>query len=147
MRLEPLCEMKLSYRKEDAYGAEFVEMHPNGGDEGSGYGEGEATLTGQRLTGTARWANHPHILGDGMVQPNVHGIITTHDGALVLFSLTGRTLFLTPKADQLLRMTFEAEDQRYRWLNSAFCVLEGVGDVGFFRTKVYVCINELAEGT
>src|SRR5262249_47277186 len=82
MRLEPLCEMHLSYRKEDAYGAEFIELHPYGGEEGSAYGEGDATLTGERLSGTARWANHPHILGDGMVQPNVHGIITTHDGAL-----------------------------------------------------------------
>ena len=148
MRLEALCNMTLNYRTEPAYGGGFMMFHLSDGKEASAYGEGDATFVGERLTGTARWVNYEHIRGDGMLEPNVHGIITMHDGALVLFSLEGRTLFVTPKGDQLLMVKFEAEDQRYRWLNTTFCVLEGVldPDAANFKTKIYVCINELAEG-
>jgi hypothetical protein len=91
--------------------------------------------------------NHPHRRSDKTMLPDLHGIITTHDGAFVLFSLEGRTIFPDPKGNQLLTTTFEAEDERYRWLNTSFCVLEGVIDLetGQFKTQVYICINEMAE--
>ncbi len=147
MRLELLCEMTLTYRKESAYNAPFIILRPYGGEEGSAYGEGDGVITGERLSGTSRWVNHPHRRSDKTMLPNTNGIITTHDGAFVLFSLEGRTIFPTPKGNQLLTVTFEAEDPRYTWLNETFCVMEGVIDLetGQFNTRVYRCINELAE--
>ena len=146
MRLELLCEMNLAYELKDGK-PDVVFVRPYGGEEGSAFGAGTGTVTGDKLSGTVRWFNHPHRRSDKTMLPNVHGIITTPDGASVLFTLEGRTIFPTPIGNQLLTTTFEAEDERYRWLSSAFCVLEGVIDMstGEFKTRVYVCINELAE--
>jgi hypothetical protein len=52
--------------------------------------EGDATFSGQRLSGTARWMNGGR--SDGVNQPDVHGVIRTDDEAFVLFTLQGRTL-------------------------------------------------------
>jgi hypothetical protein len=150
MRLEQLCEMELTYREEKAYGQKFVLMRPYGSEEGSGYGEGDGTVNGSRLKGTLRWVNHPHRRSDKVMLPNAHGIITTDDGALVMFALEGRTVFEGDKGNQLLVITFEAEDERYRWLNNTFCVFEGVIGAAALRvrsSRVYLCINELIDET
>ncbi len=39
--------------------------------------------------------------------------------------------------------TFEAEDERYQWLNNTFCVVEGVIANLSMQARVYDCINEL----
>ncbi len=58
-----------------------------------------------------------------------------------------------PIGNQLLPIFFEAEDERYRWLNNAVCILEGTikerpttgpgrpQQVGSGR--VFTCVNEL----
>ena len=41
-------------------------------------------------------------------------------------------------------MCFEAEDDRYLWLNTAICVLEGlITGHGQMRARIYSCVHEL----
>lgn len=145
MQLEYLCDMDLVYQEAPGLGAPFLLIRPYGGEEGTGYGEGDGMVTGPRLQGTVRWVNHPHRRSDGAMMPDAHGVIQTHDGATVMFSLQGRTFFDAGIGKQVLLTLFEAENERYQWLNRALCVLEGVIDAERFamRARVYVCQHEL----
>jgi len=145
MRLEYICDLELAYREEPTYEGKFLLVRPYGGEEGTGYGEGDGTLTGPKLQGKARWVNHPHRRSDGAMLPDVHGVILTDDGAQILFTLQGRTFFEDDTGKQLLHTTFEAEDERYRWLNRSVCVLEGVIDAQTLsmRARIYACVHEL----
>ena len=49
MQLELICEMVLIYRDETLTGEKFLLVRPYGGEEGSGYGEGDGVVTGARL--------------------------------------------------------------------------------------------------
>lgn len=144
MRLEFLCEMELAYR-ESTFGSKFVFVKPYGTDEGSGYGEGEGTVTGEKIRGAVRFVNHSHVNSGGSFQPNVDGIIKTEDGALIHLKLRGRTVEVGGMGQPLLSAIFESGDDRYKWLNNTFCVVEGKIDfhkfVIFFR--VYSCISDL----
>ncbi len=62
----------------------------------------------------------------------------------------GRTIWIGAeghrKGRQVLMILFEAEAERYRWLNDAVCILEGVIDpraLTMAPMPVYVCVNEL----
>jgi hypothetical protein len=140
MRLEHLCDMDLGYT------TEFFLVQPYGGEEGSAYGEGDGSVTGDTLSGSARWSNHPHRRSDGSMLPNARGVIETPDGARVIFDLEGRTIWSEDgnTGGQNLTVTFEAEDERYKWLNNVLCVGEGVIDTEKMRAYigVYRCINE-----
>jgi len=40
-------------------------------------------------------------------------------------------------------MWFEADDERYNWLNDAMCVVEGViAGLSAIRFRVFECVNE-----
>jgi hypothetical protein len=145
MRLEHICDMDLEYQEAPVLGLKFLLIRPYGGEEGTGYGEGDGTVAGPKLNGRLRWVNHPHRRSDGAMLPDAHGVILTEDGAVVMFSLQGRTFFEGEAGKQLLLIPFEAEDERYVWLNSAFCVLEGLvdGERGSMRACVYACVHEL----
>jgi len=83
--------------------------------------------------------------GDGVNLPSVHGIIRTDDGAFVLFVLEGRT---PPPRDGKRRLLsaifFESDDERYRWLNTVVCVLEGeLKSGGTTSTRIYTCVDDL----
>ena len=71
----------------------------------------------------------------------------TADGAKVLFSFRGRTVFEAGVGKQILHVTFEAEDERYLWLNTSVCVLEGLIDsqTGRMKARIYECLNELGD--
>ena len=144
MILEHLCDMELGYKDQ------FQLIKPFGGEEGSGYGEGEGVATGEKLAGTIKWANHPHRRSDGRMLPDAAGIVITSNGAKVTFRMQGRTTFRTNdkgerKGGQLLWITFESDDEAYKWLNDALGVIEGVIDAKTLRMKfaVYTCVNEL----
>ena len=147
MRLDHVCDLDLAYRSDDFFPDGFVLIRPYGGEEGSAYGEGDGTATGERVRGTVRWSNHPHRRSDGIMLPDAHGVIRTEDGADVLFDLRGRSVPAGEggRLGQNLLATFEAEDAAYSWLNNALCVAEGVIDVQTLRMhiKVYSCTNEL----
>ncbi|MEO7000329.1 MAG: DUF3237 family protein [Ktedonobacterales bacterium] len=153
MRLVHLCDMTMGYE-----GAPVM-VRPYGNEEGTGFGVGAGVASGERLHGTVRWFNYPHRRSDGVMLPNISGMVTTDDGAIILFTMQGRTLF-TPSGDgsagsrargsQMFAVFFEAEDQRFRWLNTAVCVMEGVvSAVGGGPPsqnepgRVYICENEL----
>ena len=148
MRLTHLCDMELAFDDNP------VLVRPYGGEEGTAFGQGSGTVMGERLRGTARWDNFAHRRADGSMLPNLRGAITTEDGATILFTMRGRTIGLDTAegraGNQLVWVLFEAEDERYRWLSDALCVMEGKvhpnvgrnrGHLG--RARVYLCVNEL----
>jgi hypothetical protein len=145
MQLEYVCDMELVYRAEPLTGEKFLLVRPYGGEEGSGYGEGDGTVTGPRLEGSLRWVNHPHRRNDGSMLPDAHGIIVTHDHAVIMFTLQGRTIFEQEHGKQLLSVSFEAEAEPYRWLNETWCVLEGLidGERLRMRARIYACRSDL----
>jgi hypothetical protein len=143
MRLEHLCDVALGYT------SDFTLVQPYGGEQGAGYGEVGGTLTGEKLKGSFRGVNHPMRRNDKAMLPDVHGLIQTEDGAAVLFSLDGRTVWVdTPngrQGRQLLRALFESEDRRYEWLNNTFCVLEGKINPQTLQmeARIYSCVSDL----
>jgi hypothetical protein len=137
--------MRMAYRND-----EFHLIKPYGGEEGSGYGEGEGTASGNRINGKVRWANHPRRRSDGRMLPNAGGLVETDDGAEITFLMQGRTVFHTTAdgsrvGGQLVWLLFEAADERYQWLNDALCVAEGKFDAtaNQMQLRVYLCENEL----
>lgn len=150
MRLMHLCDMDLAHE-----GATFL-LRPYGGEEGSVFGQGGGRVVGERLRGTARWFNHAHRRSDGVMLPDIQGVIATEDGAVIAFSMQGRTVWLPTLegivGNQMLHVSFEAQDERHRWLNSVLCVSEaiislpgqeGMGPRMIKGARVYVCENEL----
>ena len=63
-----------------------------GSEEGIGYGEGRGTAAG-RIDRTVVWSNYPWRRTGVRMLPNLRGLITTHDGASIVFRLRGRTIF------------------------------------------------------
>ncbi len=138
MQLSLLCEMELSYE------GGFRVVRPYGGQEGTGFGQGSGVVRGDRLQGTLQWANHPHRRSDSAMLPDVHGLILTEDGAEIMLSMQGRTVWYPDgSGGQLLTALFEAEDERYRWLNASLCVVEGVMVMPTMHARVYECVHEL----
>ncbi len=142
MRLEPLCVLELQYVDEFHY------VSPYGGESGVGWGHGVGTATGARLRGDVQWSNHPSGRADGTMLPSARGLITTPDGAEVLFDLTGRTVFVELDGEtvgrQLLMTLFEAEHEDYRWLNQTVAITEGAIDPvrAVMRMEVNLCVPE-----
>jgi hypothetical protein len=141
MQLEYLCDMELAYQRN------LVLVRPYGSEEGSAYGEGDGTVTGPRLQGRVRWVNHPHRRSDGVMLPDTHGVIMTEDGAAILFTMQGRTVFAQGQGQQLLTLLFETDAEAYRWLNTSVCVLEGLvdGKMSIMRARIYACRNDLTQ--
>jgi Protein of unknown function (DUF3237) len=57
--------------------------------------------------------------------PNVRGLITTQDGALVVFEFRGRTIFEGDAPGRQNLGWFESDHESYRWLNDLVCIAEG----------------------
>src|SRR4051812_23815104 len=87
MLLNPLCSLDLRYE------GDFHLVRPYGNESGTGWGRGDGTVTGERVSGRYSWSNHPRRRGDGSMLPNVRGVVTTIDGAELMLELTGRTSF------------------------------------------------------
>jgi hypothetical protein len=125
----------------DAPGYELLSAY--GTDEGLAYGEGHGRSTGQ-IDGRVVWSNYPRRRSDGRMLPNVRGLIRTDDGASILFELRGRTIFEGERPGrQNLVGWFEAEDERYRWLNDVVCIAEGRIDDDGMCIRVYTGVHEL----
>ncbi|HEY7349300.1 MAG TPA: DUF3237 family protein [Ktedonobacterales bacterium] len=142
MRLEHLCDMELGYQ------GGFTLIQPYASEEGTGFGTGEGIASGDQLAGRIRWVNHPQRRSDGVMLPNAHGVITTGDGAPILFTLQGRTMgtqtTLSWQGQHLLTALFEAEDERYRWLNTTLCIAEGRQnpETMRFQLHIYTCLSD-----
>ena len=121
MRLEPLYRMAFDY--------------PHGWSVAVGAGEVESQhlflAEGRcdgRISGPLQGANHPRRRGDGTYCPDFHGVISTVDGATVLFECGGYGRAYPEHARQIVCwLTHVSDDPRYRWLNDVVCV--GTGEV------------------
>jgi hypothetical protein len=121
-----LSVFRWSYDEDGRVGAEgHTIVSPYGSYEGIAYGEGRGTATG-RIEGTAVWSNYPRRRTDGRMLPNLHGLITTPDGASILFEFRGRTIVEGDEPGrQNLVGWFESDHESYRWLNDLVCIAEG----------------------
>jgi hypothetical protein len=78
--------------------------------------------------------------------PNLRGLITTHDGAPILFEFRGRTIFEgDEQGRQNLVGWFESDHESYRWLNDLVCIAEGQisAATGEMVINVYAGIHEM----
>ncbi len=145
MHLERLTVLEL------AYVGDFHYVTRTDGRSGIGWGRGEGTASGERLSGTVQWSNHPTGRADGAMLPGARGVITTGDGGEVLFELSGRTVFVEVGGEtvgrQLLMTLLEADadDERYAWLNQTVCMTEGAIDPvrKTMRMEVHLCLPDL----
>lgn len=143
MRLEPVCIFDWTYDADVRVRAPGYDIvSPYGGAEGIGYGEGRGTATG-RIAGSVVWSNYPRRRSDGRMLPNARGLISTDDGASILFELRGRTIFAgdAPGRQNLVGW-FESDDDRYRWLNDVVCIADGLIDDDGMRIHVYAGVAE-----
>jgi hypothetical protein len=143
MRVDQLCMMDLRYT------GDFHVVRPYGNESGIGWGIGDGVVTGDRLSGDIQWSNQPRRRGDGVMLPNVRGVIATADGEEVFVDLSGRTVFVDRDGgqvgSQLLMTLFESQADRYSWLNATVCMTEGAidPDKGTSHFEVFVCHNDL----
>ncbi len=58
----------------------YLDFHfpkPYRDESGPGWGLGEGTVSGERLSGTMTSSNHPSLRSDGVALPDFRGVITT----------------------------------------------------------------------
>jgi hypothetical protein len=144
VHLEPLSVFHWRYDKDvriPAPGYAIVSAY--GSQEGIAYGEGRGTATG-RVEGSVVWSNYPRRRTDGRMLPNLRGLITTTDGASILFELRGRTIFEgDDPGRQNLVGWLESDHESYGWLNDVVCIAEGrIGDGGM-EIHLYAGIHEM----
>jgi hypothetical protein len=127
MRLEPLTVFHWRYEEARVPAPGYAIVSPYGGEEGIAYGEGRGIATG-RIEGSVVWSNYPRRRTDDRMLPNIRGLITTNDGASVLFELRGRTVYPDGKdpGHQNLVGWLESDHESYRWLNDVVCIGEGL---------------------
>jgi hypothetical protein len=142
MKLVPLFEMSAKYTESTLVG-------PLAGGESMIWALREGTITGERVRGTHRACNHPRRRADDVNVPDVHGVITTDDGALIYYEMHGYGL---PDPAAVRRVTgtstYRTASERYAWLNTVVGAFEGHyvqdpagGVIGRFR--VHECVNDL----
>ncbi len=130
------------------YEGGFFVLAPYGGAEGAGYGDGSGRVSGERVSGSVRWSNHPRRREDGVLLPDAHGVIETDDGARILFHLGGYSTPIEGSASRrgiVSPATFATDDERYGWLNDVLAVGEGVIDFETLRIQLryYRCAPEI----
>jgi hypothetical protein len=140
VRLEPLCVLELAFEG-------TLEQVRAEGIGGRFYGVGTGTVTGDRVSGSIRWTNHPRIRPDGTTVPEVYGAITLPGGETILIEMHGISVAIDggPQRDTRTSATFIAGDGGHAWLNDVFCVCEGAFDMATGRSRfaVFECVNEL----
>ena len=121
MELVELAEVALTYTALDPL---------DYGSDGQLYGTMEGRLRGDRLSGELRLTNLAARRADNVNLPALRGLLTTEDGATVWVELDGiATLRASDEARVFVTtFRFRTGDDRYRWLNTVFGVLEGVLD-------------------
>ncbi|HEY7340251.1 MAG TPA: DUF3237 family protein [Ktedonobacterales bacterium] len=146
MRLDYLCDMQITLNEGQA------PVKPYGGEEGPLFVLGSGIIEGKRLRGTVRCVNHARRRSDGVMLPDLHGVITTDNDAAILFHMQGLTSWLQApgglKGNLLSWITFETDVEEYRWLNNTPCVVEGAIQLHPDRgatgpTRIYICVNEM----
>jgi hypothetical protein len=142
MKLVPLFEMSAKYTESTFVG-------PLAGGEGMIWALRQGTVAGPRIRGSHRACNHPRRRADDVNVPDVHGVITTDDGALIYYEIHGYGVRDGAAGRRVTASsTYRTGAEKYAWLNTVIGAVEGHylpdpegGMVGRFR--VYECINDL----
>ena len=102
-----------------------VDLRGAGGSEGQLFLVAEGRCEG-RISGRYRAANFPRRRVDGALTPDFRGVLETDDGAAIIFSWQGYARETPNGGRQLVGgMTHLSDDERYRWLNDAYCMVVG----------------------
>jgi len=116
MRLEPVY--RATFTTPESWSVEL-------GAEGQSFLVAEGRCEG-RVTGRYRGANFPRRRPDGTLLPDFRGALETDDGATILFSWSGYARETPDGLRELVgSITHLTDDERYRWLNVAFCAVGG----------------------
>jgi hypothetical protein len=79
-----------------------------------------------RLSARLRGANFLRRRADGTLLPDFRGVLETDDGASILFSWNGYARANGAGMRELVgSITHITGDERYAWLNDAFCAIAG----------------------
>lgn len=141
MEFAELATLELTYTSLEALDYE---------GEGQLYGTMEGRVDGERLAGTLRLTNLAARRADNVNLPTLRGVLTTEDGAAVWVTLDGVATLRERDGARVFVTTFRCRtgDERYRWVNTLFAVLEGVLDSvgvgGTARGRLYECRTTLA---
>jgi hypothetical protein len=136
MDLEPLFDLELRYTSLTSV---------DYGVDGQLFGTMEGTATGTRLRGDLRLTNLAPRRADNVNLPTLRGLLTTDDGATIYVTMDGvATLRESDNARVFVTsVQFRTGDERYRWLNTQFGLLEGILDTvgvgGVARGRAYGC--------
>lgn len=112
---------------------------------GQHYGTLEGIVTGERLAGRLRLSNLTPRRADDATLPTLRGVLTTSDGGSVWVELDGIATRRGVDGARVLVAScrFRSGDDRYRWLNTTFGLVEGVlGPLGVgavVRGRLYAC--------
>ena len=115
MPLTPLCSIELTAA------GEVASVRPFATGEGSEFELGIGTVSGERLAGECRYSQRLARRSDGLAELELHGALTTTDGALLMLTAHGNE---GADGRGLLVVTLEAQDERYRWLNPLILIGE-----------------------
>jgi hypothetical protein len=144
MQLEHLCDINLICEMSSGSGRNFFLIRSHQNRQGSDSAEQNGVVVGAKLRGTIRWVNLSRQCGS-TAQPEIHGMIQTDDGAPVIFTMCCSNAPVEPFDERpLMTAVFEADDERYRWLNNTPCVLDGVVDLtaSTIRAQIYTCAQD-----
>lgn len=140
-------ELRHLYDTREEYVGDPVFFTPYGDVEGSGFGEGQGTVTGDRMNGTVRWVNHPRRREDDVWCPNITGRITTDDGGDVLYRMRGYSVVRDDGdgRDITASVRFTTGEAAHAWLNTVVGIVEGriAADARRIHMRVYECVHEL----
>lgn len=119
LKLEPMYRLKFSYT--GGVGAAFTSDE----QEATFVFTAEGSCEG-RITGTMRGQNHPHRRSDGTFEVNFQGVITTGDGASILFDYGGYGRAYPTERRQIISWgRHYSDNERYKWLNDSVAAIEG----------------------
>jgi hypothetical protein len=149
MKLIPLFEGELRFDETTEVG------FPTHGEDGdwTAYVLGDGAVSGERLSGDLRWTNHPRRRADGTWLPSFEGVLTTNDGAEILFAFDGYNQGVTDPFEYEHRaglgaLRLASANPAYQWVNQVFAVIEAdvrpSADPEHWRLRAYQCVNEIA---
>ncbi len=99
----------------------------------------EGTVTGTKLSGSARGVDYLHIRADGRTQLNIHAEITTEDGKKIALAADGVAMGEPPVLQLWENVTLTTSYPEYAWVSPIQVWARGTVDLaqGEVRIKGY----------